>query len=65
MAGLAAGEVPRRVLTEPELAALVRAEVTDRKAAASAYDRAGRPDRADRLRAEAAVLRGHLPDPVG
>jgi hypothetical protein len=54
--GLGAAEVPRRELTAAEVAALVRAEVADRVAAAEAYERDGRADRAERLRAEAAAL---------
>jgi uncharacterized protein YqeY len=60
VAGLGAGDVPRRELTEPEAAALVRAEVADREAAAAECQRAGRADRAGRLRAEAAVLAAQL-----
>lgn len=55
-AGLGAAERARRPLSEPEVAAIVAAEITDRLAAATDYDRRGRPDRAQRLRAEAAAL---------
>jgi uncharacterized protein YqeY len=58
--GLGAGEVPRRQLTEPELEALVRAEVAERAAAAADYERAGRAERAGRLRGEAAALAATL-----
>ena len=60
LAGLGAGEVPRRELTEPELEAVVRAEVAERAAAAAEFERAGRTDRGSQLRAEAAVLAAAL-----
>src|SRR5215470_10020577 len=41
VAGLGAGEAERRQLTEADVAAIVRAEVTERQAAASEYERAG------------------------
>jgi uncharacterized protein YqeY len=53
VAGLGAAEVPRRELTEDEAAAIVRAEIADRTAAAEHY---GRSPAAERLRAEAALL---------
>ena len=55
-----AREVPRRELTDDQVAAIVRAEVIDREAAAREYDGLGRPERAERLRAEAAALAAHL-----
>ena len=39
---------------------IVHAEVTERESAATSSPRTGRPDDAERLRAEAAVLRRHL-----
>jgi uncharacterized protein YqeY len=54
--GLGAAEVERRSLSDAQMAAIVRAEVAEREAAARAYERADRPDRAERLRAEAGVL---------
>ncbi len=54
--GLGAGEVPRRVPTAGAEREIVRAEVDERRAAARAYEEAGRAERAARLRAEAAVL---------
>jgi uncharacterized protein len=60
VAGLGAGEVSRRELTEPEREAVVRAEVADREAAAADYERAGRAEHAGRLRGEAAVLAAQL-----
>jgi uncharacterized protein YqeY len=61
VSGLGAGEVERRQLTEADVRALVRAEVEQRIAAAAQFDGLGRPDRAERLRAEAEVLSAHLP----
>ncbi len=60
VAGLRAGEVERRRLTAQETEDIVRKEVGDREAAARDYDRAGAAGRAERLRAEAAVLTAHL-----
>jgi uncharacterized protein YqeY len=57
VAGLGAAEVPRRELTEPEAAAIVRAEIAERTAAAEQY---GRSPAAERLRAEAALLTDFL-----
>ena len=54
--GLGAAEVPRRDLTDAEVAEILRAEVAERLAAAADYDRIGHPERAGRLRDEAAVL---------
>ena len=52
--GVGAREAPRRELTDDQVVAIVRAEVTDREAAAREYDGLGRPERAERLRAGAA-----------
>lgn len=52
VAGLGAGEVPRRELTAAETAAVLRAEIAERRAAAAAYP----PDAAARLHAEADLL---------
>jgi uncharacterized protein YqeY len=60
--GLGAGEAPRRQLSEDDVAAVVRAEVADRRAAASDYERAGQLDSATRLTAEADVLTAYLAD---
>lgn len=62
MVGLGAGDVARRVLTENQIAGIVRAEIADRRTAAADYERAGLHDRAERLRSEAEVLAAHLPD---
>jgi uncharacterized protein len=59
-AGLGSAEAPRVELTEDEIAAIVRAEVDERRAAAGEYAQAGHTDRAARLTAEADALAGHL-----
>jgi len=56
VAGLAAGEVPRRELSDAEAAGIVRAQIREWEAAAADYQRAGRSDSAARLRAESAFL---------
>jgi uncharacterized protein len=60
VAGLGAGEVPRRSLGADELRALVTVEVEHRRSAAREYAELGRSDRAERLRAEADVLAAYL-----
>ena len=60
--GLGAGDVPRRRLSESDIAAIVRAEVADRLVAATDYERAGQGEAAARLTAEADVLAVHLAD---
>ncbi len=54
--GLGAAEVPRRELTAAETAAVLAAEIAERRAAASAYP----PAAAARLHAEADVLADFL-----
>jgi uncharacterized protein len=63
--GLGAAEAERRTLTPAETQAIVRGEVAERQTAAHAYERAGRPGHAERLRAEAEVLGAFLDEPVG
>jgi uncharacterized protein YqeY len=58
--GLGAAEVARRELTEDEVVAIVRGEVEERRAAAVAYEAAGRGDKAAELTAEADALSVHL-----
>ncbi|SEK71182.1 GatB/YqeY domain-containing protein [Streptacidiphilus jiangxiensis] len=58
--GVGAAEVARRMLTEDDVRAVVRAEVAEREEAAEAYHRAGRPDQAERLRTEIEVLGAYL-----
>jgi uncharacterized protein YqeY len=50
VAGLGAAEAPRRTLTEGEVAGIVRAEITEREAAAARYERGGRAAEAAQLR---------------
>jgi hypothetical protein len=57
--GVGGAEVPRRTLTDDEQRAVLQAEIDERLSAAAQFDLGGRPDRADRLRAEAAVLAEH------
>jgi len=56
VAGVGAAEAGRRVLTAGEVAAIIAAEVADRRAAAAGYDASGHDDRASRLRREAEVI---------
>ena len=61
--GVGAAEVERLVLTEAQVAHIVRAEVADREAAARDYERAGRSERAGQLRGEAGALAAFLAAP--
>lgn len=58
--GLGAGEVARRELSEADVRAILRTEVSDRTGAADDYERLGQPEHAARLRAEAEFLNKHL-----
>ncbi|UGT42145.1 GatB/YqeY domain-containing protein [Nocardia yamanashiensis] len=59
--GLGAAERERRILTEADIEAIVRAEIADRRTAASEYDGlSGGAERAASLRAEAAALTAQL-----
>ncbi|MDN3353067.1 GatB/YqeY domain-containing protein [Actinomadura sp. DC4] len=58
--GIGVAEVERRALSDEDIAQIVRSEVAEREAAALDYDRAGRPERAEALRAEVRVLSSHL-----
>lgn len=58
--GVGAAEVARRELTGADVEEIVRAEIAEREAAAAGYDRAGRTDRAEQLRAEVRVLVAYL-----
>jgi uncharacterized protein YqeY len=62
VAGLGAAEVERRSLTESQMEEIVRGEVAERHAVACDYEHAGRPEHAERLRAEAKVLGAYLGD---
>jgi uncharacterized protein YqeY len=50
-----------RELADDEVLAVLRTEAKKRREAAEAFDGAGRADRADRERAEEAVITGYLP----
>jgi uncharacterized protein len=50
------GDVPRRSVSDADVDTIVRAEIDERLRAADEYDRADRPEQADRLRREAGVL---------
>jgi uncharacterized protein YqeY len=54
--GAGAAEAERRVLTEADVERIVQAEVAEREAAATEYERVGHPDRAAQLRAEVKAL---------
>jgi uncharacterized protein len=58
--GLGAGEVARRVLTDADIEAIVRAEAGELRSAAEGYRRAGQAEEAERLLGQAAVLTGCL-----
>lgn len=59
--GLWAAEIERRSLTDAQVEEIVRAEVTERLAAADDYERLGHREHAERLRNEADVLSRHVP----
>lgn len=59
-AGLGATEVEGRDLTEADLRSIVENEVQERSVLAEEYERLGRNDFAERLRAEAEVLSRYL-----
>ena len=56
VAGLGAGEVPRRVLNADAVTAIVEREIEERREAAATYSAAGRHDEATRLSQQADVL---------
>jgi uncharacterized protein len=64
-AGLRSGEADRRVLSEAEIARIIRREAQDRQIAAAEYERTGRIDRARRLRREAKVLAAASDSAIG
>jgi len=57
-AGPRAAEAPRRELTSADIAAIIAAEVTERRAVAEQFDSTGNAGRAARLRREAEVIEG-------
>jgi len=61
VSGLGSGDVPRRSLSNADVDAIVRTEISERLRAADDYDRAGRPEQAGRLRREAGVLAELVP----
>jgi uncharacterized protein YqeY len=58
--GLGATDAARRPLTQADLAVIVGREAAERETAADQCDQDGHPDRAERLRREASVLRAVL-----
>jgi uncharacterized protein YqeY len=58
--GLGAAEADRKTLTGDETAALVRAEIVERQAAARQYEDAGHQERADRLLRETRIIQAAL-----
>jgi uncharacterized protein YqeY len=63
VAGLGAGEVPRRLLGPEAVAAIVEREVNERREAAARYAALGRPDEAARLSQEVEALLPVLREP--
>ncbi len=63
--GVGAREVARRELSDADVRRLVRAEIDDRRAAARVYERAGHPERAQRLDTEADRLAAVAGLPAG
>lgn len=55
--GPGAAEVPRRELSDADVAAVLRAEISERDSAAATLDAAQAADRAAELRAQSALLR--------
>lgn len=58
--GVGAGDVARRVLTDADIDAIMRAEIDERVAAAAEYERHGQTAPAASLRDEIEVLERHL-----
>ena len=61
--GVGAAEVDRRRLTPEQMAQIVRDEVTERETVADVVERVGRPEQAERLRAQAKLLTTYLDPP--
>ena len=57
-------DADRRVLTPEERAAIVREDVEEREIAADVLERIGRPDQAERLRAQAKLLTTYVDPPA-
>ncbi|HVV08941.1 GatB/YqeY domain-containing protein [Amycolatopsis sp.] len=62
--GVGAADAARRNLTEAEVRSIVTNEAGERTDAAAEYERLGRGERAEQLRAEAAVLQRFLAPPL-
>jgi uncharacterized protein YqeY len=60
--GVGVGDVARRELSAQEVIEILRAEVSDRYAAAEEYEGLGRTQEASRLRADTAIFASHLDD---
>lgn len=58
--GIGVAEAERRVLTEADVVAIVRAEIAERKNAAAVYETSGRPAEATKLRSAAEALAAFL-----
>jgi uncharacterized protein YqeY len=58
--GVGVGDVARRELSRQDVVEILRGEITERTAAAAEYERLGRAEKANRLRAEAIALVPHL-----
>ena len=56
VAGLGAGEVPRRMLSAEAVTAIVEREIQERRDAATTYSALGRHDEASMLRRQLDVL---------
>jgi hypothetical protein len=54
--GIGVAEAERRVLTETDVVAIVRAEISEQERAAEIYETSGRPDKAAELRSAAETL---------
>jgi uncharacterized protein len=61
VAGVGAAETARRELSDADVAAIVAAEIRDRRSAADDYERLGRADQSARLRQEAGTLASVVP----
>ena len=53
-----------RELSDDDIVGVLSTEAKKRREAASAFDEGGRPEMAERERAEAAVIADYLPDPL-
>ncbi len=65
LTGVGAADAPRRVLSEADVIAIVREEISERDEAAAELDGLGREDASEPLRAGADLLREVLGEAVG